>query len=340
MSGTDPALSMSEIVVHRNGQRVLSFESFDLARGESVAIIGANGSGKSSFLLAASLLIPSTEGEIFYFGTKISRSNRREFRRLSSISFQDPVLLDRTVIDNLKIAMNLRNFEKTEIHSDAYSWLERLGVERLALKKPHELSGGERQRVSLARAFALQPAILMLDEPFTAIDPVDKRSISRDLHDLINENELSSIVVTHDISEAVVLASKIVVLIDGFIHQDGTMKDVLNRPKSVDVAKLIGHTVLGNNEARESLRISVPSSSSHELISFPASAISLKTNPKGRGQITRYESAVGGIVAIVRLAGVEISSDISAHQAMSLDFAVGQYVDVIFDQSKLVHLSN
>ncbi|MEE2876092.1 MAG: ATP-binding cassette domain-containing protein [Chloroflexota bacterium] len=339
MPATDTALSMSKIVVHRSGQRVLSFESFNLARGESLAIIGANGSGKSSFLLAASLLIPSTEGEIFYFGTKISRANRRDFRRLSSISFQDPVLLDRTVVDNLKIAMDLRGFKKTQIRTLAYSWLERLGVEHLATKKPHELSGGERQRVSLARAFALQPAILMLDEPFTAIDPVDKRSISRDLHDLINESELSSIVVTHDISEAVVLASKVVVLIDGFIHQAGAMKDVLNHPKSADVANLIGHTVLRNNEARESLRI--PNSNSlDELISFPLSAISLRANPKGRGQITRYESAVGGIVAIVRLAGVEIPSGISAHQAMSLDFSVGQYVDVIFDQSKLVYLSN
>ena len=339
MPATDTALSMSKIVVHRSGQRVLSFESFNLARGESLAIIGANGSGKSSFLLAASLLIPSTEGEIFYFGTKISRANRRDFRRLSSISFQDPVLLDRTVVDNLKIAMDLRGFKKTQIRTLAYSWLERLGVEHLATKKPHELSGGERQRVSLARAFALQPAILMLDEPFTAIDPVDKRSISRDLHDLITESELSSIVVTHDISEAVVLASKVVVLIDGFIHQAGAMKDVLNHPKSADVANLIGHTVLRNNEARESLRI--PNSNSlDELISFPLSAISLRANPKGRGQITRYESAVGGIVAIVRLAGVEIPSGISAHQAMSLDFSVGQYVDVIFDQSKLVYLSN
>jgi len=336
---TDAALSMSKIVVHRSGQRVLSFESFNLARGESVAIIGANGSGKSSFLLAASLLIPSTEGEISYFGTKISRANRRDFRRLSSISFQDPVLLDRTVVDNLKIAMDLRGFKKTQIRTYAYSWLERLGVERLATKKPHELSGGERQRVSLARAFALQPAILMLDEPFTAIDPVDKRSISRDLHDLINGRELSSIVVTHDISEAVVLASKVVVLIDGFIHQAGAMKDVLNHPKSADVANLIGHTVLRNNEARESLRIPALSTSD-ELISFPLSAISLRANPKGRGQITRYESAVGGIVAIVRLAGVEIPSGISAHHAMSLDFSVGQYVDVIFDQSKLVYLSN
>jgi len=336
---TDAALSMSKIVVHRSGQRVLSFESFNLARGESVAIIGANGSGKSSFLLAASLLIPSTEGEISYFGTKISRANRRDFRRLSSISFQDPVLLDRTVVDNLKIAMDLRGFKKTQIRTHAYSWLERLGVERLATKKPHELSGGERQRVSLARAFALQPAILMLDEPFTAIDPVDKRSISRDLHDLINGRELSSIVVTHDISEAVVLASKVVVLIDGFIHQAGAMKEVLNHPKSADVANLIGHTVLRNNEARESLRIPALSTSD-ELISFPLSAISLRANPKGRGQITRYESAVGGIVAIVRLAGVEIPSGISAHHAMSLDFSVGQYVDVIFDQSKLVYLSN
>ena len=336
---TDAALSMSKIVVHRSGQRVLSFESFNLARGESVAIIGANGSGKSSFLLAASLLIPSTEGEISYFGTKISRANRRDFRRLSSISFQDPVLLDRTVVDNLKIAMDLRGFKKTQIRTYAYSWLERLGVERLATKKPHELSGGERQRVSLARAFALQPAILMLDEPFTAIDPVDKRSISRDLHDLINGRELSSIVVTHDISEAVVLASKVVVLIDGFIHQAGAMKEVLNHPKSADVANLIGHTVLRNNEARESLRIPALSTSD-ELISFPLSAISLRANPKGRGQITRYESAVGGVVAIVRLAGVEIPSGISAHHAMSLDFSVGQYVDVIFDQSKLVYLSN
>ena len=337
---TDTALSMSKIVVHRSGQRVLSFESFNLAKGESVAIIGANGSGKSSFLLAASLLIPSTEGEISYFGTKISRTNRRDFRRLSSISFQDPVLLDRTVVDNLKIAMDLRGFKKAQIHTDAYSWLERLGVERLATKKPHELSGGERQRVSLARAFALQPVILMLDEPFTAIDPVDKRSISRDLHDLINGSELSSIVVTHDISEAVVLASKVIVLIDGFIHQAGAMRDVLNHPKSVDVARLIGHTVLKNNEARESLRILEPSSNSDDLISFPLSAISLRANPKGRGQITRYESAVGGVVAVVRLAGVEIPSGISAHHAMSLDFSVGQHVDVIFDQSKLVYLSN
>lgn len=340
MSVKDNALSMSDIVVHRGRQKVLSFDSFNLERGQNVAIIGANGSGKSSFLLAAGLLIPSTQGEISYFGTRISRSNRRDFRRLSSISFQDPVLLDRTVVDNLKIAMNLRDFKKDEINKGAYSWLERLGVAHLAEKKPHELSGGERQRVSLARAFALEPSILMLDEPFTAIDPVDKRSISKDLHDLITGSELSSIVVTHDISEAVVLADKVVVLIDGLIHQTGAMRDVFQNPKSVDVAKLIGHTVLRNDAARQSLKIPDSPINSDDMISFPSSAISLKAHSEGQGQIIRYESAVGGVVAIVRLDGVEIPSSISAHEAMSLDFSVGQNVDVVLDHSKLVYLSN
>lgn len=338
MSSSEYALSMSEIVVHRGRQRVLAFDSFNLGRGENVAIIGANGSGKSSFLLAAGLLIPSTQGEICYFGNKISRSNRRDFRRLSAISFQDPVLLDRSVVDNLKIAMDLRGFEKKLISKGAYTWLERLGVDRVAEKKPHELSGGERQRVSLARAFALEPSILMLDEPFTAIDPVDKQSISRDLHDLITGGELSSIVVTHDISEAVVLADKVVVLIDGLIHQIGPMRDVFHSPKSVDVAKLIGHTVLRNDEARQSLKIAGSLNSSYETISFPSSAISLKPEPQGRGQIIRYESAVGGVVAIVKLDGMEIPSSISAHEAMSIDFSVGKNVDVVLDQSKLVFL--
>jgi len=128
------ALRMSDICVERAGSKVLSFPKLEVLENENIAVIGPNGSGKSSLLLAAALLIPSKEGLIEYFGQKVSRTNRRKFRRMASISFQNPTLLDRPIADNVKLAMRLRGFDKEAAARESNLWLERLGADQISKK--------------------------------------------------------------------------------------------------------------------------------------------------------------------------------------------------------------
>ncbi len=185
--------------------------SFTVARGELVIILGKTGCGKSTtFNLLSGLLRPSS-GHVMVKGHD-PFAEFDWFRGKLSIVFQNDRLLPwRTAIENVALGLELNKVPRTERLDIAASWLKRLGLEGHANDYPHALSGGMRQRVSIARAFAVRPDILLCDEPFSALDEVTGNALRAELLDLLRETGATSIFITHSIEEALRLGSRILV---------------------------------------------------------------------------------------------------------------------------------
>jgi len=331
-------IEMSDISVVRGGREVLYVPSFSLNANETVAILGPNGSGKSTFLLVASLLLKPTQGEISYFGKAIKNSNRTPFRRMTALAFQEPLLLDRSVSDNLKIALRLKRPDLKDLDKIADDWLEKLKIQHLAKVLPHQLSGGELQRASLARVFAVEPAMVFLDEPFAGIDEIDRPSLSGDVKALIKESGAASLLVTHDISEAVLLAKRLVILSDGEVIQEGDVGEVIAKPISSKIAKLLGHSIFDAAEFTKLFQIDRPLGNFTE-VAVPMSGIKAVPSTEGLGKIVRLEVSVKGLVAVIALGNQEFHTEVDYGDATFSDWTTGNRVDIDIDYSRIVWLS-
>ncbi|HKT18989.1 MAG TPA: ABC transporter ATP-binding protein [Stellaceae bacterium] len=185
--------------------------SFRVERGELVIILGKTGCGKSTtFNLMSGLLRPSS-GSVRVQGHD-PFAEFEWFRGKISIVFQNDRLMPwRTAIDNVALGLELNKMPRAERLDLAASWLKRLGLEGHSKDYPHALSGGMRQRVSIARAFAVRPDILLCDEPFSALDEVTGNALRSELVELLRETRATSIFITHSIEEALRLGSRILV---------------------------------------------------------------------------------------------------------------------------------
>jgi ABC-type sulfate/molybdate transport systems ATPase subunit len=154
--------------------------------------------------------------------------------------FQRPIAFDGTVEHNLRAALLGLRLERDEVASRSRESLERFGIEHLSRRRAATLSGGELRRLALARAFALRPSVLLLDEPFDDLDPSGQESLSLDLRRAIDETEVGVAVVTHDLRRALLLSDRIAVLLEGEIAQVGGRDEVLERPTSIPIARQVG----------------------------------------------------------------------------------------------------
>ena len=221
-------------------QKVLDISSLQVLPSEVLVVIGPNGSGKTTLLLCMALLVRPTTGIITYSGEAVPDERRMlQLRRRIAVVFQEPLLLNSTVWDNVTLGLRLRSVPKNEMKDRAQKWLERFGVANLAKRQARTLSGGEAKRVSLARAFALEPEGLFLDEPFTALDSPTRQSLLEDFESVLRETKISTVMVTHDRNEALVLADRVAVLISGQIRQLGTPEEVFNYPVDEEVAGFV-----------------------------------------------------------------------------------------------------
>jgi tungstate transport system ATP-binding protein len=242
VSAGAPALALRDLRVVRGGRQVLRVEALDVAPGEVVAVIGPNGSGKSTLLLSSALLLPA-EGELRLFGQEARWGNAVALRRRTATVFQDSALLDMSARANVETALALHGVPRGERRTAAEEWLRRLGVSHRAEARAHQLSGGEAQRVSLARAFAVRPELLFLDEAFSALDSQTRGALLGDVRALLEAEGTTALLTTHDRAEAELLADRAVVLIDGAVAQDGPIEEVVARPATSDVARFLGHSV-------------------------------------------------------------------------------------------------
>ncbi|MHC1742880.1 MAG: ABC transporter ATP-binding protein [Syntrophobacteraceae bacterium] len=211
---------------HQARRDILSIRELSLAAGEVLALVGPNGAGKSSLLLTLALLQPPTEGSIWIDGERAHNGNRLPLRRRMATVFQEPHLLDFSVQRNVIWALRMRGIGQKEATARTNQWLDRFGIAHLADRAARRLSGGEAQRTSLARAFALQPDILFLDEPFSALDYPSRTKLLADLGSFIKETRTTTFFVTHDFSEIPHLADRVAVLNEGRVIRDGTVVEV------------------------------------------------------------------------------------------------------------------
>lgn len=239
---------MSAVVTARGlsaryaGQTVLELDAFQVGAGRTLALLGPNGAGKSTLLRLLGLLELPAAGDLLLFGEMVTRVERQRLglRRRMATVFQDPLLIDRSVRDNVALGLRFRGLTTAAASARVTRWLERFGIAALAERPAGSLSGGEARRVSLARAFVLEPELLLLDEPFAGLDHHGREALGLELEGVLRESRISTILVTHDRTEALMLADEAMVLMGGRARQRGPVRDVLARPADAAVGRFLG----------------------------------------------------------------------------------------------------
>src|SRR5262249_14724515 len=187
------------------------------------------------------LLERPTQGQLRLDGRWIAwDAHLLAYRRRFATVFQEPLLVDAPVARNVALGLTLRRVPKAESTARARRWMRRLGVEHLARREARTLSGGEAQRVSLARAFAIEPDILLLDEPFAALDPLTRDELLHDLQQVLHESRMTTVFVTHVRDEARRLGDRVAVIMEGQLEQVDTPEEVFSHPVSESVARFVG----------------------------------------------------------------------------------------------------
>ncbi|WP_108250392.1 ABC transporter ATP-binding protein [Planctomonas deserti] len=228
--------------------------SFTVASHSTVVLVGSSGSGKTTLLRMVNRMTDPTRGRVLIDGNDVAEMDPVQLRRSIGYVLQAGGLLPhRTVVENIATVPRLRGASRSVATKRAYEVLEIVGLDAsLGKRYPAQLSGGQQQRVGVARALAGDPNILLMDEPFGAVDPIVRRSLQRELRALQQELGKTILLVTHDIDEAMTLADEIIIISSGGkLAQRGTPTEVLTRPADAFVAEFVG---VGQPERRLRLR--------------------------------------------------------------------------------------
>lgn len=241
MTELPPILEARNLEVARGGVIILNVPFLSIRQGEILSLIGPNGAGKTTLLQALCYLLKPFRGEISFKGEKVSKNHSAFlYRRKLAMVFQEPLLFDTTVFENVASGLKIRGVTKKDIQRIVVQQLDRFGIAHLSQRSARKISSGEAQRTSLARAFALQPEVLLLDEPFASLDPPTRESLIMDLQRILQETRTTTILATHDRSEALRLSDRIAVMNGGRIVQLGPPEEVMNRPTDEFVASFVG----------------------------------------------------------------------------------------------------
>lgn len=227
MTGSPPAIAFHDVTKRFDKGRVVAVDgvSLDVAEGEFLAIVGGSGSGKTTLLRLANRLIDADAGSVKIRGDEVQSLDPIALRRRIGYVFQSGGLFPHMrVADNIGITPQLLGTPPAEIAAriDELLDLVRLDRSRHRHRFPHELSGGERQRVGVARALAAKPGIVLMDEPFGALDPLTRNALGEDYRQLHRDLKLTTVMITHDMAEAVLLADRIAVMRGGRLLAQGT----------------------------------------------------------------------------------------------------------------------
>jgi tungstate transport system ATP-binding protein len=234
-------LRIENITLRRGGATVLDIPEMQVRQGRVLALIGPNGAGKSTLLLMLAGLLKPDRGEIYFHGRSVeSRSDLTFLRRNVSVVFQEPLLLNSNVFENVALGLKFRKIGKAEIKSRVQKSLDYFGISHLEQRSARALSGGEAKRVSLARAFAIEPQIILLDEAFNSLDPPSREAIIDDLKNSLDKTKITAVLALHDREETLRLAQDVCVMNAGKIVQQGTTAEIFNRPETEFVANFVG----------------------------------------------------------------------------------------------------
>lgn len=234
-------LSVRDLKVSRGGVPVLGIHELDIRTGEFLSLIGPNGTGKSTLLLSLAGLLKLDRGEIRFHGKPVENGARLlAYRRSLAMVFQEPLLFDSTVYDNVAAGLKLRGMSRSSVRPVVEENLNLFGIAHLASRSARKISGGEAQRTSLARAFATNPELILLDEPFASLDPPTKESIIEDLSNAMRIRQTTALMTTHDRMDALRLSNRIAVMDKGGIVQIGPPAEVMHKPVNEAVAAFVG----------------------------------------------------------------------------------------------------
>src|SRR5580698_1049067 len=228
---TAPLIAYAHVGKSFDGGRVKAVDdvSLDIAEGEFLAIVGGSGSGKTTLLRLANRRIEADSGRITVEGEDVSAADPIRLRRRIGYVFQNGGLFPHiSVAGNIGITPKLLGTPSQEISSRVDELLELVRLDRAQHRDrlPHELSGGQRQRVGVARALAAKPRIVLMDEPFGALDPLTRDALGDDYHTLHRKLGLTTIMITHDMTEAILLADRIAVMRSGKLLAQGTPSEL------------------------------------------------------------------------------------------------------------------
>ncbi|MES3026451.1 MAG: ABC transporter ATP-binding protein [Pseudomonadota bacterium] len=238
---TQPAIELIGIEKRYGAQAALAGVSLDVPAGQFVALVGASGSGKTTLLKTINGLIAPDAGQIRVGGEDAGAAPPHQLRRRIGYVFQEVGLFPHlSIAENIVITPKLLGWERARMTARVEELLDLVALPReVATRAPSELSGGQRQRVGVARALAAEPKIMLMDEPFGALDPLTRDALGTDYRALHDKLGLTSVMVTHDMTEAVLLADRIVVLEAGSIVADGPPGALLASTENPEVRALL-----------------------------------------------------------------------------------------------------
>ena len=229
--------------------------SFSLTKGEFVTLLGPSGCGKSTLMRGIAGLLKVDQGQLFINGEDVSNTPARQ--RGIAMVFQSYALFpNMNVWDNIAFGLKMQRMPSEKIKKRVTEAIEMVELEGKEHRYPAELSGGQKQRVALARSLVVHPRILLLDEPFSALDARIRKTLREQLRSIQKELSLTTLFVTHDQEEALILSDRILLMHNGRIVQSGTAEDIYTEPASVSVVKFIGnYNLLTPEQAKSSLGI-------------------------------------------------------------------------------------
>ena len=235
-----PVVALHGIRVAHAGRTVLDIPELAVDTGEVLAVIGPNGAGKSTLLRVMGLLEAPAAGSVRFQGEHVTPADGLAIRRRMASVFQDPLLTDATVRDNVALGLRFRGVGAERAAPRVTEWLEQLGVAHLAGRQARTLSGGEAQRTALARALVVEPELLLLDEPFSALDQPTRETLIEDMGRILRHRRATAVLVTHDRGEAQALGDRVAVVLGGRLLQVDQAAQVFRAPVSEEVARFVG----------------------------------------------------------------------------------------------------
>ena len=327
----------------------LSDVNLKVPSGELVALLGPSGSGKTSLLRIIAGLETPDSGRILFNGEEATRRQVQE-RQVGFVFQHYALFRHMTVFDNIAFGLTVKPKKtrpsKEDIRDKVYTLLKLIQLEQLSERYPGQLSGGQRQRVALARALAVEPQVLLLDEPFGALDAKVRLELRRWLRRLHDEIHVTSVFVTHDQEEALEVADRIVVMNQGCIEQQGTPSEVYDRPATPFVYDFLGNVNLFQGRVHEGtaqlggMELSSPEHAAASDAASDAAAVGfvrshdieierLPVDPGSVAAEVRYILAVGPLVRVdlvLAQGGGAVEVDLSRDVADRLGLRVGEKV--------------
>jgi molybdate transport system ATP-binding protein len=320
--GSDGLIVDAEV---RRGDFMLAV-SIAAAPGQVLGLLGPNGAGKSTLLSAVAGLTPVSAGRITLAGQVMDDASTGAFvesaGRPVGFVFQNYRLFPHlTVADNVAFSPRARGMGRQAAKAAAGHWLDRLGLTDLADRKPSQLSGGQAQRVALARALAGQPALLLLDEPLSALDAGTRLDVQAELKRHLAEFAGPCLLVTHDPLEALVLADRLLVLENGRIVQEGTPAYVARRPGTEYVAKLVGLNLYDGRADGSAVKLTgggslvIPDQGQHGdvLVALRPSAVVVSSQrPQATSARNAWPARVAGLTLLADRVRLDLAGQPSA----------------------------